>query len=72
MNHRGAHINDVATYAHTFFIFLLNFFIFSLFCADFFVHLPFIFSFFIKVPQKQDTTQEYQKNYRQFVTNFLL
>jgi uncharacterized membrane protein len=27
----------------------------------FFVHFPFIFSFFTKVPQKQDTTQEYQK-----------
>jgi hypothetical protein len=52
MNHRGAHINDVATYAHTFFIFLLNFFIFSLFCAAFFVHLPFIFSFFHKSATK--------------------
>jgi hypothetical protein len=31
-----------------------------MFCVAFFVHFPFIFSFFTKVPQKQDTTQEYQ------------
>jgi polyferredoxin len=36
-------------------------FFFSLFCAAF-CALSFIFSFFTKVTQKQDTTQEYQKN----------
>jgi hypothetical protein len=66
MDHRGAQINGVLAYAHTFsdFFFVL--------CGFFFVQLPFIFSFFTKVSQKQDTTQEHQKNSRLFVTNFLL
>jgi hypothetical protein len=67
MNHKGAQINDVPAYAHTFFSFS-DFFV----LCGFFVHLPFIFSFFTKVLQKQDTIQEYQKNSCMFVIDFLL
>jgi hypothetical protein len=58
MNHRGAQINGIPAYAHTFFSFF--YFFFFVLCG-FFVRLPFIFYFFTKVPQKQDTTQEYLK-----------
>jgi hypothetical protein len=39
------------------------FLFFLLFCAALFLHLPFMFYFSIKVPQKQETTQEYQKQF---------
>jgi hypothetical protein len=58
-NHRGAHINGVPTYMHSFSLIFTSFV--SLYCVAF-LNLPFIFYFFTRVPQKQDITQEYQKN----------
>jgi hypothetical protein len=60
-NHKGAQINGVPAYAHSFsLIFLL---LFSLFCADFFAR-AFLYSlFFTRESQKQDITQEYKNVY---------
>jgi hypothetical protein len=75
-NHRGAQINGVPAYAHSFSLFFSDFFsssFFSLFCAAFlFCTCLFIFPFFTRVPQKQDITQDYQKNSRLSITDFLL
>jgi hypothetical protein len=53
-NHTGAQINGVPTFAHSFSLFFLFFFVLGGFCT-----LAFLYYFFTRVSQKQDISQEY-------------
>jgi hypothetical protein len=72
-NHKGAQINGVPAYPHSFSLFsLIVFFFFSLFYVAFFSLAFYVLFFFTRVTQKQDITQEYQKNSHLSVIDFLL
>jgi hypothetical protein len=58
-NHKGAQINSVPAYAHSFSLFL----IFYLFCGAFFLHLPFYILFFHKSAAKIRYSTRVSKNF---------
>jgi hypothetical protein len=63
MNHRGAQINGVPAYAHTFYPFSDYFIFFSLFCADFFCTCLLYSLLFHKSAAKTRYNSRVSKNY---------
>jgi hypothetical protein len=72
MNHRGAQINDVLAYAHTFFSFSDFFLFFSLFCAGFLCNCLLYSLFSQKCCKNKIQLKSIKKYYCLFVTDFLL